>query len=1047
MKNSNEARWRKVKALFKAALALPSESRLSFLRGECGDDTALMNEVTALLHSESSDQDIAAIVRDAAQDTVAAQAIANVDQRVGNYKLIELVGSGGMGNVYLAERVDDRFDHRVAIKLLHAHHKDQSLIERFQVERQTLANLDHANIARLLDGGETDDGIPYLVMEYVDGIPVDKYCDENLLSVPQRLQLFKKICIAVDYAHRNLVVHRDIKPSNILVSQSGEPKLLDFGIAKFIDSMAANYTIAPTRQGQAAMTPEFASPEQVRGETITTATDVYSLGVLLYILLSGRRPYLEHSTNMAAIAKAICDTEPSRPSTVISLGDEQDEVVPQIVASRRTSVGKLIKLLTGDLDNIVMMTLQKEPERRYSSARALADDIDNYMADEPVLARPDSLFYRAGKFTQRNRWGVATAALILSLVVGLPSYYSVLVAEQRDLAQLEADKAARVSEFMLSLFETSDPEQAQGEAITARSLLDQGALRIDHELSVQPAVRAAMQDVMGGAYRGLGLYEQSRVLLQEAMRTRVELFGTEHADVLQTATKIASLSTSTGDFEESEALHREALALSQKIYGADSLTAAMLLTGLANAIYEQGRHDEARAEYAAAIDMHARLSPDESYAKAVTLHGYGWLLTNMGEFEEAEALLRSSVAMLKATVGEFHPEVPAAMNHLTYALMDSGQWDAAETIMREGMTLSIKIYGEEHPSVSADLFTLGTILQRKGQYAEAEALYRQGLAADIKMLGEDHPYIATDKNNLAGALKDQGKYQEAENLYRESIELNQQLFGLEHPETATSMSNAGLTRLQLGNFDGAKELFEEALRIRMKVLGEEHPATLSSQNIYAIYYFLVEDYEASRTLFETTLEKRIQVLGESHSSTINTMLGLSETLREMNFLDEAASALQPGYELAKRTLGETHPISVKATYVRATILEKSGDTDAAGDLYRDALTRYREVLTPQHPRLATVLIALGDLLTREGQADAALPLLEEAVLIRQKILPAGHWEIAVAQSVLGSCQSALGLPEADAMLLQTRHTLINTRGADNHQTELASARLAAHRAK
>lgn len=1047
MQKDADSRWQKVSALFKAARAVPPDSRPAFLRERCGDDTSLVDEVLRLLRTVAPDDDFAVMVRDAARSTVAENAAANIDQSVGNYKLIRLVGTGGMGNVYLAERDDHRFDQQVAIKILHANHGDESLIQRFQVERQTLANLDHPNIARLLDGGETDDGTPYLVMEYVDGIAIDKYCDDKRLSVRQRLALFQKVCDAVDYAHRNLVVHRDIKPSNILVSDSGEPKLLDFGIAKFLDGAALNYTVAVTRQGGAAMTPEFASPEQVRGELITTATDVYSLGVLLYILLSGRKPYLEHSTNIAAIARAICDTEPSRPSTVVTLPGEQDDVVPHIVSSRRTSVRKLTRLLAGDLDNIVMMTLQKEPARRYPSARALSEDIDNYLADEPVTARPNSLLYTAGKFVRRKRWAVTAAALILFLVVGFPSYYSVQVTEQRDLAQLEADKAASVSEFMLGLFETPDPSLAQGESVTARALLDQGALRIEDELANQPAVRAAMQDVMGGAYQGLGLYEQSQKLLDEALRTREALFGPEHIDVMQTKSRIAHLTTSTGDYQKSETQFRAALELSRTIHGEDSLSAAALLTGLANAIFEQGRRDEARATYEAALEMHTRLSPDPSLAKAETLHGYGWLLTNIGEFEESQSTLRTAIAMLRESAGPFHPEVPAAMNHLTYALMDSGNWAAAEANNREGLALNSKIYGDEHPSVGADLSTLGTILKRRGLYAEAEDMLRRALLIDVRMLGDSHPYVAIDKNNLAGVLKDQGKYEEAEILYRESLQLNQQLSGVEHPESATSMSNLGLMLLQVGSFDEAFGFLRDAMRIRRETLGDEHPATLSSQQIFADYSYVIEDYEASKLLYEDTLDKQKRVLGEAHSSTIITMLGLGETLREMGLLDQAANIVAQAHEYSENAYGDMHPATLRAGYIRATIMEAAGDLEAATSRYVDILAGSRDVLTPGHPRLPSILISLGNLLARSGQAERALPMLEEALRIREIIFPADHWEIAVARSVLGSCQSALSLGEAESTLLQARDSLVSSRGAENREARAASLRLEAHRAR
>ncbi|ANO52764.1 serine/threonine-protein kinase [Woeseia oceani] len=1047
MNSDDKSHWQKVKALFKAARALPPESRAGYLSEQCGHDADLLKAVSRLLQSATADEYLSGIVQDAAKNTVAATAKARLEQRVGNYKLIELIGTGGMGNVYRAERDDDRFDHQVAIKLLHANLGDEALVQRFQVERQTLANMNHPNIARLLDGGETDAGTPYLVMEYVDGIPVDRYCDEHRLSVPERLRLFRKIADAVEYAHRNLIVHRDIKPSNILVNPAGEPKLLDFGIAKFLDNTVLKFAVAPTLEGSALMTPEYASPEQVRGEPITTATDIYSLGILLYILLSGRRPYLQQATNMAAIARAICDTEPSRPSTVITLEGDPDNTVPNIVASRRTSVSRLTKLLSGDLDNIVMMTLQKDPERRYRSARALSDDIENYLSDKPVSARPESVTYRTGKFIRRNRWGVAATAAILLLIVGLPAYYSVKVTEQRNLAQLEAQKSAQVSGFLLSLFSMPDPDQAQGERVTARALLDQGALRIEQELADQSVVRAAMQDVMGGAYMGLGLYDRSQALLDSALRTRVSLFGAEHDEVLQTGTKIAELNAATGDFRKAESLYREALKLSRKLHGNDSLHAAMLLTGLANAVYEQGSQEEARGYYAEALAMHERLSAQPSLEKATTMHGYGWLLTNMAEFDEAESVLRASIAMLRETAGAYHPEVPAAMNHLTFALMDSGQWDAAEQNMREGLALTTRIYGEEHPGVAADLQTLGTILQKKGAYAEAETLYRRGLAIDLKLLGEDHPYVASDKNNLAGVLKTQGNYAEAIALYRESLATNRQRFGTEHPETATNLSNLGLALLQLGDFEGARELLAEATQIRTVVLGADHPATLSSRNIFAIYLHIAEDYPAARSAFEKSLADRTRVLGEHHTARMTTLLDLTELLRDMGLPDEAAARLSQARETVDASVDEQHPVRIRTDYVDALLRDDAGDTEAARSLYQGVLYRYREILLPNDPRLARILMAYGDLLTRNSEVRAALPLLQEAVSIREAILPAGHWEIAVAQSLLGNCESALGRAGAEATLLGARDTLLATRGNKNSYTQKAEARLTAHRAR
>ncbi|MEQ9561037.1 MAG: serine/threonine-protein kinase, partial [Woeseiaceae bacterium] len=389
MPNPSE-RWQRVRRLFKEALELSPDERDAFVERECGDDPSLAHELRRLLESaDVDDAEIAGIVGSAA-----AQATDLSDQRVGNYRLIDLLGTGGMGNVYLAERDDRQFEHRVAIKLLHPGRRDADMLRRFRTERQMLANLEHPNIARLLDGGETETGIPYLVMEYVDGVPIDQFCDAGQRTLQQRLHIIKKVCLAIDYAHHNLVVHRDIKPSNILVTADGEPKLLDFGIGKFLNESAAMFTVAVTREGSGVMTPEYASPEQVRSKPVSIATDIYSLGVLMYKILCGRMPYDTRGVNMD-LARAILEYEPTRPSAAIAsqLTGDQRRTVEEIVEARGTSVVRLRARLRGDLDNIVLMALRKESARRYASASALAAGIDNFLTHRPVAARPASVAY------------------------------------------------------------------------------------------------------------------------------------------------------------------------------------------------------------------------------------------------------------------------------------------------------------------------------------------------------------------------------------------------------------------------------------------------------------------------------------------------------------------------------------------------------------------------------------------------------------------------------------------------------------------------------
>lgn len=1034
---------------FTHALGLDEAERDVYLAELHDRDPELCDAVGRLLLADAEDD---AALRDPVAESVSRLGGVSDDRWIGKtvgvFQITERIAAGGMGVVFLGARSDGQYEQQVAIKIMSAQLLTRDASARFRAERQILANLDHPYIASLIDGGMTEEGLPYLVLDYIDGLPIDRYCDEHQLEVRDRLELFGKVCEAVDYAHRKLVVHRDLKPSNILIDGKGNPRLLDFGIAKLISAESLNHTVAMTRAGIVAMTPEYASPEQVRGEPVSVATDVYSLGVLLYKILCGRMPYAGVGDLPGSITQAILEVEPSRPSTALTAhtgphgGDKSDR---EISSLRGTSTARLKNVLSGDLDNIVLAALRKQAERRYATVRQLQQDINNYLQHRPVLARGDSLVYLTGKFVRRNRWAVAAGAAFLAVVVGLTSFYTAQVTEERDRAQLAAATAARVSAFMQSLFETSDPSQSRGESITARSLLDKGAQRIDRELSDQPAIRAAMQDVMGGAYRGLGLYEQSRALLGDAIETRRGLYGDEHPEVLETLSRIAGLAHSTGEYETSERLHRESLELSRAIYGEEHSTTAMLLGRLGTTVFEQGRYEDARSLYESALEIHERTSPGADSEKAIVMHGFGWLLTNMGEFETAESMLRTSVAMLRETLGEAHPEIPAAMNHLTYVLMDTGQWDEAEITMREGLALSLRIYGEEHPDVSGDLFTLGTILQNKGEYAEAEDLYRQGLAADIKMLGEDHPYIATDKNNLAGALRAQGEYQEALVLYRESLALNQQLHGGEHPETATSMSNLAIALAELGSFDEANGLFQDAYEIRKKILGEEHPSTLSGQYIYARYLHSIDDYATSRTLFEDALEKRRRILGETHPHTAAILLRYGALLRDMGQADAAMDAVRQGLAINTEAFDDSNPAIADSIYTLATVTESNGNKGAAEELYRDALARYRGIHGAVHPQSAAVLTDLGELLMLNGQANEALPLLEEALTIREQSLPSDHWEIGVTRSVLGSCQSALGLPEAEATLEQARDLLVQARGPDSRQARLASARLAEHR--
>lgn len=519
-------RWARVKELFEAAADLDPRQRAALIEKECGNDEALRREIESLLKSDEQtdgfiEEPAFAIPRDLFPDN-AEEPVAG--RKFGAYQLTREIGRGGLGAVYLAARADDEYRKEVAIKVIRRGLDTDDIIRRFRTERQILAQLDHPNIARLIDGGTTDDGLPYFVMDYVNGEPITAYCDANALSSTERLTLFRKVCAAVTYAHQNLVIHRDLKPSNILVTKEGEPKLLDFGIAKLLGTGDELFT--QTIPALRVMTPEYASPEQVKGDTIMTTSDVYSLGVLLYELLTGRRPYRLKTRTAEEIARAITDQEPARPSTAIAAGDHP----PSSIFHPRS--------LRGDLDNIVLMAMRKEPARRYSSVGQFSEDIRRHLAGLPVVARKDTVAYRTSKFVNRHRIGVVAAALILLSLLG--GIVATLI--QVRTARLERAKAEAISFFLQKTLVASNPAvSANGQATVKDILADASKRLATEELSDQPEVKGELQRIIGSSYLALGQYDLAQQNLMTAFQTQTRIFGADGVETLKTGVLLASL--------------------------------------------------------------------------------------------------------------------------------------------------------------------------------------------------------------------------------------------------------------------------------------------------------------------------------------------------------------------------------------------------------------------------------------------------------------------------------------------------------------------------
>jgi serine/threonine-protein kinase len=799
--------WRAVREILAGALDLPSGDRPAFVAGACGDDGALRREVESLLAEEEGLGDfLAAPIFTLHGDDPEPAADPDLDRLVGPYRLIRRLGRGGMGTVYLAERADGRFEQRVAVKLIKRGMDTDEILRRFDVERRILAGLVHDHVARLYDGGSTDDGLPYFVMEYVEGEPIDDYCDRRRLPTAARLALFQTVCRAVHSAHQNLVVHRDLKPGNILVTADGAPKLLDFGIAKLLapEDGAAG---APTVLGELPMTPAYASPEQVRGAAVTTASDVYSLGVLLYELLTGARPYDADTLRPDLWARLICDEEPPRPSTAVRRareirlpGGATASLTPQAVAAARGGdPRRLGRRLAGDLDRIVMTALAKDPRRRYGSAEQLAEEFRRHLEGLPVRARTPTVAYRAGKFVRRHRFGVGAAAAAAGALVA----FAVTMAVERGRTAVERDRAIEVTEFMVDAFEISAPGRARGEEVTAREILEQGAARIDAELTGQPLTQATLKDAVGRVYRNLGLFEEAKPLLEAALRLREAELGPDHPETAVSREHLGLVLRNLGDGERAERLLRRAVETLERHRGDDGgeLALAQGLHNLASLLAEGGRYDEAEALFRRALAIKRRL-PEAAGAAglAASLNGYATLLATRGRLDEAEALYREALLARRAAHGPVHPEVSSALNNLANVLAERGSRDEAQSLYAEDLALRRKLYGDGDPRVAVALNNEAMLRQERGDAAGAVPLFREALAIFRRAVGDAHPNVAVARRNLAAALAARGEPAACEEEARLAVAILRAALKPDHWRLADAESVLGGCLAGLGRF-------------------------------------------------------------------------------------------------------------------------------------------------------------------------------------------------------------------------------------------------------
>jgi serine/threonine protein kinase/tetratricopeptide (TPR) repeat protein len=784
--------------VFAGAVQLPPDQRSAYLDRTCADDDALRQRIETLLGALER---AAPLLREPPPTLPSfgrpsLQPAEKPGDRIDRYKLLEQIGEGGCGVVYVAEQ-EEPVRRRVALKVIKLGMDTKQIIARFDAERQALAMMDHPNIAKVLDGGATETGRPYFVMELVHGIKITDYCDQNQLAPRERLDLFIQVCRAIQHAHQKGIIHRDIKPSNILVTLHdgvAVPKVIDFGIAKATQGRLTDQTVY-TAFEQFIGTPAYMSPEQAEmsGLDIDTRSDIYSLGVLLYELLTGKTPFDAKKLLAAGLdemRRTIREVEPIKPST--RLTQEVGRVAPRAPSSRENSsesgahgvtrptsqpstlnsqqLKDLIHLLRGDLDWIVMKCLEKDRTRRYETANGLATDIARHLSNEPIVARPPSKLYRFQKSVQRNKlaFGAATA-VALALVTGFAASTAMFFKTQAEKkkAQTAAAKSEQVAQFLKDMLEGVGPSVALGrDTVMLQEILNETAERLSLSLTNQPEIEGELRNTLGRVYFELGQYQKA------------------------------------------EAMHRDALALYRKQLGGENLFVAESLDGVANAVWKQGRSTEAETLYREALAMRRKLLGREHPDIAHSLHSLANALLGVRKLKEAEALYREALAMQTKLLGDKSAEVTGSLVGLALVLMGEGKLGEAETKLREALKIQRELFGDQHPHVAWTLFDLGATLHRQGKLAEAETVAREALAMRRNLLGGEHPEVAMSLQALADLLSQEGKLPESEAAYREALAIRTKLLGVEHPATAGPLRKLTGQLLEEGKTAEARALLE-----------------------------------------------------------------------------------------------------------------------------------------------------------------------------------------------------------------------------------------------
>lgn len=891
----------KLDALLLRALMLEGEERDEFLVDLLAAQPAtharllhlleLAERPVGMLQTAKADRDevLAALSeRAAAKDE-------HSGQRIGTWRLLRQVGRGGMGSVYEVAREDGAFVQKAALKLIRSDYAAPDFLARFGQERQILANLNHPGIAHLLDGGETAEGHPYLVMEFVDGLRIDAWCDERRLDLDARLALFLQVAEAVDHAHARRVVHRDLKPSNIAVTADGTVKLLDFGIGKVLDSDDTQER--HDRTATRLFTPDYATPEQVVGQSAGMPSDVYQLGLLLYELVCGQHAQQPADVTQAALERTVCRDDPPLPSAAAALA-------PPPTAARIGGLAPaaLARRLRGDLDLIVMKALRKEPARRYASVRDFIEDLRRWQHHMPVRARPETWSYRTARFVRRHAWAVAAASVIFVLTAAYALTVSIqarAIAQQRDRAQAEAQKADRVKSLILRLFEGADPTQSLGKELTARELLNAGWQSIEAELGEQPDVQVELLTTVGATYHQLGQYDEAQKLLlraRDVAAAHPELPAGVRASALRALGVLFGLQDK---FDEAEQLLREAEALYRQEHDGDNAEVATTLRDRGQVKYERADYAAAEPLFRESLMMRQRLFGERNFAVADSIGRVGMALRARGDYAGAEPLLRQALALHRELLPASHPYIATDLSSLASIERNLERYEEAEAHYREALAIMTQTRGDDHPFVATIMNNLARALKARGKSDEAETLLLRALAIRRKHLGERHTMVAMNLSDLGWVAEGAGKIDAAESYYRQALSLYEPT----HTWRASAVFNLGSVLEARGDLAGAERQYREALQMQRAKYGDKHEVVGTDLFYLGRVVGRQGRSDEARGLLREALANYEARLKPDDVQLAPILLALEKNLRRPAQAAEGDALLQRALALRMKTLG------------------------------------------------------------------------------------------------------------------------------------------------